>query len=195
MTIHTITGGLLGVNCYAVETEKGCVIFDPGVPMDQVLQKIGDISITAVLITHAHVDHVLFLEQYRQKGIPSYIHEKDNAALSTPFINLSSELGDEMVFPSADHLVREGDLLSLAGLDIEVMHTPGHTLGSVCYRIGDTLISGDTLFQHSYGRTDFPGGSLTDMTASLKRLKALPGNIRVYPGHGAPTSIAEEQWW
>ena len=194
MTIHTVTGGLLGVNCYAVETGKECVVFDPGVPMEQVLREIS-CPITVVLMTHAHVDHVLFLEEYKRRGIPSYIHELDNAALGIPALNLSGELGHGRSFPNADHLVREGDRLSLGGLEIEVMHTPGHTVGSVCYRFGDTLISGDTLFRYSYGRTDFPGGSSVAMTASLKRLKALPKQIWVYPGHGESTSIAEEQWW
>jgi glyoxylase-like metal-dependent hydrolase (beta-lactamase superfamily II) len=114
--------------------------------------------------------------------------------MGDPELNLSSDLLETMTFPEADHLIREGDRLSLAGLDIEVLHTPGHTPGSVCFRIGDDLFSGDTLFRLGYGRVDFPGGNAADMAASLKRLKALPGQVRVYPGHGGPTTIAREQW-
>jgi glyoxylase-like metal-dependent hydrolase (beta-lactamase superfamily II) len=131
---------------------------------------------------------------YKEKGIPVYLHEADNAAMGDPELNLSSDLLETMTFPEADHLIREGDRLSLAGLDIEVLHTPGHTPGSVCFRIGDDLFSGDTLFRLGYGRVDFPGGNVSDMAASLKRLKQLPGQTRVYPGHGGPTTIAREQW-
>ena len=195
MTIYTLCDDdFLGTNCYVVKTEKGCIVIDPGVPLEDVQQRVGNSPIVAVLLTHAHVDHVLYLQMYKDKGIPVYLHEADNAAMGDPELNLSSDLLETMTFPEADHLIREGDRLSLAGLDIEVLHTPGHTPGSVCFRIGDDLFSGDTLFRLGYGRVDFPGGNVSDMAASLKRLKKLPGQTRVYPGHGGPTTIAREQW-
>jgi len=195
VTIYTLCDDdFLGTNCYVVKTEEGCIVIDPGVPLEDVQQRVGDCPIVAVLLTHAHVDHVLYLQMYKEKGIPVYLHEADNAAMGDPELNLSSDLLETMTFPEADHLIREGDRLSLAGLDIEVLHTPGHTPGSVCFRIGDDLFSGDTLFRLGYGRVDFPGGNVSDMAASLKRLKKLPGQTRVYPGHGGPTTIAREQW-
>ena len=195
MTIYTLCDDdFLGTNCYVVKTEEGCIVIDPGVPLEDVQQRVGNSPIVAVLLTHAHVDHVLYLQMYKEKGIPVYLHEADNAAMGDPELNLSSDLLETMTFPAADHLIREGDRLSLAGLDIEVLHTPGHTPGSVCFRIGDDLFSGDTLFRLGYGRVDFPGGNVSDMAASLKRLKKLPGQTRVYPGHGGPTTIAREQW-
>ena len=195
MTIYTLCDDdFLGTNCYVVKTEDGCIVIAPGVPLEDVQQRVGDCPIVAVLLTHAHVDHILYLQMYKEKGIPIYLHEADNAAMGDPELNLSSDLLETMTFPAADHLIREGDRLSLAGLDIEVLHTPGHTPGSVCFRIGDDLFSGDTLFRLGYGRVDFPGGNVSDMAASLKRLKKLPGQTRVYPGHGGPTTIAREQW-
>lgn len=195
MTIYTLSDDdFLGANCYVVKTEEGCIVIDAGVPLETVQQRAGNCPIAAVLLTHAHVDHVLYLQMYTEKGIPVYLHEADNAAMGDPELNLSSDLLETMTFPAADHLIREGDRLSLAGLDIEVLHTPGHTPGSVCFRIGDDLFSGDTLFRSGYGRVDFPGGNVADMAASLKRLKKLPGQTRVYPGHGGPTTIAREQW-
>jgi len=195
VTIYTLCDDdFLGTNCYVVKTEEGCIVIDPGVPLEDVQQRVGNSPIVAILLTHAHVDHVLYLQMYKEKGIPVYLHEADNAAMGDPELNLSSDLLETMTFPEADHLIREGDRLSLAGMDIEVLHTPGHTPGSVCFRIGDDLFSGDTLFRLGYGRVDFPGGNVSDMAASLKRLKKLPGQTRVYPGHGGPTTIAREQW-
>ena len=102
-------------------------------------------------------------------------------------------VGDTAERPTAAEPVGEGDTLRIAGLDVSVLHTPGHTPGSVTYRIGDALFTGDTMFFHSYGRTDFPGGSPEQMKKSLRRLKSLPGDLQVCPGHGPETSLSEER--
>ena len=195
MKLHTVTGGMLGVNCYVIEMESGCIVIDPGVPMEDIFAVTKEKPIAAVLLTHGHIDHITALNRTHSLGIPTYIHEADAGMLTDPDKNLSVMFSQGWAYPPADHLLKEGDHLRLLGLDIEVLSTPGHTKGSACYRIDDVLFSGDCLFEGSYGRTDFPGGSDAEMRTSLRRLKALPGNTTVYPGHGPSTTIAAEQWW
>ncbi|MBQ7487540.1 MAG: MBL fold metallo-hydrolase [Clostridia bacterium] len=196
MVLHTITGGMLEVNCYIIETDAGCIIVDPGVPIEDILSVTKEKKIAAVLLTHGHIDHITALDDIHKMGIPVYISKEDAPMLSDPEKNQSTlfyRVG--LTFPPADHLLSEGDHLRLLGLDITVLATPGHTKGSVCFLIDNTLLSGDTLFQGGRGRTDFPGGSDREMAASLRRLKAMPAATIVYPGHGMPTTIGDEQWW
>jgi len=137
-----------------------------------------------VLLTHGHFDHVGGVRGIAEKtNCPVYIHEKD---LSQP-----AEMTAGPLYYT--HTYGEGDMLSLAGLSVRVLHTPGHTQGSVCLLCEDTMFSGDTLFMGSMGRVDFPGGSWNQMMASLDRLKTLPGDYRVYPGHGPATRLSEER--
>ena len=114
--------------------------------------------------------------------------------LRDPRLSLAGMVGDTAPRPASAQEVREGDVLTLAGLTVQVLHTPGHTPGSVTYRIQDALFTGDTMFRASYGRTDFPGGNPAEMRASLQRLRALPGDLPVYPGHGVRTSLSMERW-
>ena len=121
------------------------------------------------------------------------MHELDAPALSDPELNVSGVIGAKLTLPQADVLLREGDVVREAGLELNVLHTPGHTPGGVCYQTGNVLFSGDTMFYGSYGRVDLPGGNNMQMAMSLKRLLALPKETVAYPGHGMKTKVAWER--
>jgi len=151
----------------------------------------------AVVLTHGHFDHILAVEEIRRafKEITVYAAEKEAKLLGDPRLNLTASYGTGVTL-SPDHLVKDGDILELAGFKWQVIETPGHTEGSVCLWIKEeeVLISGDTLFAESLGRTDFPTGSSADIIRSIKeRLFVLPDDTMVYPGHGEPTTIGHEK--
>ena len=186
MKIITIPLGSYQTNCYILAQGDRCLVIDPGEEADKVLgflEKQG-LTLEAILLTHGHFDHVGAV--------------KTLAAETDCRVYLCQE---ELALPGAmtagplfyTDFYKEGDRLTLAGLSFEVLHTPGHTPGSVCLRFDEHLFSGDTLFAGSCGRTDFPGSSPRDMVCSLSRLAKLEDHLRVYPGHGSSTTIGEEK--
>ena len=195
LDIKTVVGGPLEVNTYVVGTDGGdeCVLVDPGAEFASVEGAVCGRNVTAVLLTHGHFDHMLYAKPWLGRGAKLYIHEQDAAALGDPSLNLSGVIGATLILPAADELVKEGSLFTEAGITFNVLHTPGHTPGGVCYQCGNVLFCGDTLFYHSYGRIDLPGGDSGAMAASLTRLMLLPGDTIAYPGHGMKTKIAWER--
>lgn len=195
LEIKTVTGGPIGVNTYVVGVEGGaeCLIIDPGAETERVADAVGQRRVAAVLLTHAHFDHMLYASHWLSQGAKLYVHQLDAPALSWPELNLSGMIHTQLVLPQEDVALVEGDIVREAGMELQVLHTPGHTPGCVCYRCGDVLFSGDTLFYGSYGRVDLPGGSMTQMRASLRRLYQLDEQIVAYPGHGSRTKIAWER--
>ena len=195
LDIRTVVGGPVDVNTYVVGLADAdtCVVIDPGAEVPRVAEAVGRRSVSAVLLTHAHFDHMMYAKHWLDQGAKLYVHGLDAEALHNPRLNLCGMIGTELTLPDADTWVSEGDVIAEAGLCITVLHTPGHTPGSVCYLIGDTLFSGDTLFYGSYGRVDFPGGSMLKMRESLERLYQLDERIIAYPGHGQRTRIAWER--
>lgn len=195
LDIKTVVGGPLEVNTYVVGTDGGdeCVLIDPGAEFASVEGAVCGRNVTAVLLTHGHFDHMLYAKPWLDRGAKLYIHEQDAAALGDPSLNLSGVIGATLILPAADVLVKEGSLFTEAGVTFNVLHTPGHTPGGVCYQCGNVLFCGDTLFYHSYGRIDLPGGDSGAMAASLTRLMLLPGDTIAYPGHGMKTKIAWER--
>lgn len=195
LDIRTVVGGPLEVNTYVVGLggSAQCVLIDPGAEFATVEGAVCSRQVTAVLLTHAHFDHMLYARPWLERGAKLYVHELDAPALSDPALNMSGVIGARLTLPEADVLLREGDVVREAGLSLTVLHTPGHTPGSVCYQDGKTLFSGDTLFYKSYGRVDLPGGSNIQMALSLKRLMALEDGTIAYPGHGMKTKIAWER--
>lgn len=195
LDIKTVVGGPLEVNTYVVGTDGGdeCVLVDPGAEFASVEGAVCGRNVTAVLLTHGHFDHMLYAKPWLDRGAKLYIHEQDAAALGDPSLNLSGVIGATLILPAADELVKEGSLFTEAGVTFNVLHTPGHTPGGVCYQCGNVLFCGDTLFYHSYGRIDLPGGDSGAMAASLTRLMLLPEDTIAYPGHGMKTKIAWER--
>ncbi|MGN1370461.1 MAG: MBL fold metallo-hydrolase [Aristaeellaceae bacterium] len=195
LDIRTVTSGLMDVNTYVVGCTGGdhCVLIDPGAEEEFVAQAVGERKVDAVLLTHAHFDHMLHAQPWLDRGAKLYVHALDAQALRSPSLNLSQVINTSLVLPRADVELQDGDVVREAGLELTVLHTPGHTPGGVCYLNGSTLFSGDTLFYGSYGRIDFPGGDVHEMIASLKRLMQLPAETVAYPGHGMKTKIAWER--
>ena len=195
LDIRTVTGGPLDVNTYVVSVKEGdrCVLIDPGAEEERVAQAVEDRRVDAVLLTHAHFDHMLHAKPWLDRGARLYVHALDAQALRSPSLNLSQVINVSLVLPQADVLLEDGDVVREAGLELTVLHTPGHTPGGVCYLSGSTLFCGDTLFYRSYGRIDLPGGDAQEMMASLKRLMQLPEQTSAYPGHGMKTKIAWER--
>ena len=195
LDIRTVTGGPLEVNTYVVGPGGGqeCLLIDPGAEFASVEGAVCGRMVTALLLTHAHFDHMLFARPWLERGAKLYVHELDAPALADPELNVSGVIGAKLMLPQADVLLREGDVVREAGLELTVLHTPGHTPGGVCYQAGDVLFSGDTMFYGSYGRVDLPGGNNMQMAMSLKRLLALPKETVAYPGHGMKTKIAWER--
>ena len=189
MVIETVTVGSLGTNCYILSQDKDAkevVLIDPGAEGYKIKQRVGDRKVAAVLLTHGHFDHTGALSYFRD--VPIYIHPKDAPMLKNAKLSAGELMQDHDARPQATDFYDEGDVLNLAGLSVEVLSTPGHTMGSVCLKIGDEMLTGDTLFKGDYGRTDLPGGSEAMMRASLRRLFALHG-VHCYPGHGEETDI------
>jgi len=193
--IKTVTGGPLDVNTYVAGHEGGdaCVVIDPGAEPARVAEAVGGRRVAAVLLTHGHFDHILFAQHWLDLGAKLYVHRLDADMLRSPSLNLSQVINQRLVLPEADVQLEEGCVVREAGLELSVLHTPGHTPGSVCYQTGSVLFSGDTLFYRSYGRVDLPGGDMSEMSHSLARLMQLSGETIAYPGHGMKTKIAWER--
>ena len=186
MNIKTLTLGPLQVNCYIIYVNQHCLVIDPGFEPEKVMKTCDELGlkIEAILLTHGHFDHVGGVKKIAEKtGCRVFLHP-DECKLP-PFIT-SGKLHYTDTYA-------EGDEISLADLTFTVLHTPGHTPGSVCLRFHGVMFTGDTLFAGACGRTDLPGGSFATIKASLKRLASLPGNATVYPGHGEATTLETER--
>ncbi len=187
MKIKTLPLGMLQTNCYLVFDDAGtAVVIDPAEEAEKILtaaQQNGA-AIAAILLTHGHFDHVGAVRAVAEAThCPVWMHEKE---LTLPTSITAGELYYTDTYD-------EGDIVRVGKLSFSVLHTPGHTPGSVCLRCENALFSGDTLFEGSCGRVDFPGGSGREMRLSLRRLSELPETLDVYPGHGGATTIGQEK--
>jgi hydroxyacylglutathione hydrolase len=199
--VETFPVGPLGCNCAIVADPgtKEAIVLDPGDEPDRILDVLrrNELKVVALLHTHAHFDHAgVTARVKRETGAPIFLHEGD-----LPLYGRLPEQGRIFGFdfetPEAvDRFLADGDRVACGGGFLEVLHTPGHTPGSVCFRLGGenpVLFSGDTLFRRSIGRTDLWGGSMPQILASIEtKILTLPGDLFVLPGHGEETTIAEE---
>lgn len=193
--------GVVGTNCYLAinpQTEEA-IIIDPGDDAGALIEYMDNNGgkPVAILLTHGHFDHCMAAEDLASHyKIPVYVHEDDREIMENPAWNCSGMIGKRLIFSADEYFHGEKDHVSLAGFEIEVFHTPGHTPGGVCFYIADEgiLFSGDTLFCESVGRTDFPKGSMSQLVHSIQeKLLPLPDDTKVLPGHSEYTTIGNER--
>lgn len=195
---HMVLGPIM-TNCYIAYDEdiKEAVIIDPADSADMIQRKITELSVkpAAILLTHGHFDHIGAVDNIRELyGIKVYAHEEEKDVLTSD-ANVSSMMGMRLSV-EADEYVRNKETLNIGGVKYEVIHTPGHTKGGCCYYVADAkvLFSGDTMFCQSYGRTDFPTGSYSQLMRSITdKLLKLDDDVTVYPGHNEETKIGYER--
>lgn len=194
MYFDTVEVAPLMTNCYLIgdENEKICAVVDPGGSPDRVLAMIerSGLTPTMILLTHGHYDHVRGIPGVLAKypALPVYCHEKELCAAENKTERFFlPHVGDNQCTYS------EGDTMKLGSLEIKVLHTPGHSAGSMTLLVEDLMLSGDTLFAGSMGRCDLPGSDENAMRRSLRRLAALEGNYKVLPGHGGASTLDRER--
>lgn len=206
MKINHYVVGMVQTNCYIVinDETKECFIIDPGASGKQLAEKIRKDNLTpvAVLLTHGHFDHAGAAKTLAEEfDIKIYAHEAEADTLHNPEKNVSWMVNCKESY-EADEFLKDEEVITLAGFEIKVLHTPGHTEGGCCYYIADegVIFTGDTLFAQSVGRTDFPGGSMSQIVRSiqeklmtLNEAGNLESDIMVYPGHNDPTTIETER--
>ena len=197
MEIVSMQVGPLGVNCYLViSAEKNAAVIDPGGNAESILQYLNANGLTMkkILLTHGHIDHIGAVKALKEAtNAKIYIHEQEGQMLLEAAENLALLFEIDYEPVSADVLIKDGDCIELDELRFAVLHTPGHTRGSVVFLIERTMFSGDTLFCHSIGRTDFPGGSYQELTESLHKINALDGDYTILSGHGEKTTLNRER--
>ncbi len=191
MHIEAAVFGPFATNCYFVwEDPKQALLIDAGFLPGAIERKAKDLSleICAILITHGHGDHIVGAETLREAlHCPLYYPEGDL------FLATGNFYGERYEVPQPSRTLRGGEVLELGGMQIEVLHVPGHSPGHVAYRIGDDLFSGDCLFRRGIGRFDLEGSDEMQLYATLRSLLALGDGVRVHPGHGPGTTIGEER--
>lgn len=200
MKVEKFVTGMISTNCYLAinEETKQAVIIDPASCPDYLISHIKreGLHVEAILLTHGHFDHIMGIDGFLEEFVvPVYVHELDQKLMTDIKLNQSSTYMAGYTFSNAVS-VKDGQTLSLAGYEFRVLHTPGHTPGGVCYYVESekTVFCGDTLFQNSVGRTDFPLGSMSELIRSIKeKLMVLPGDVTAWPGHMGETMIGYEK--
>lgn len=199
MIFDGITVGSYCANCYIVgsESTKEAAIIDPGAEFSRIDKKVSELGLTPkiIILTHAHGDHIGAVKDFVDKyGTKVYIHKDDADFLSDGSKNLTKTLMGRDVSVKADVELEDGDEINLGDLKYEIIHTPGHTKGGICIKVGNIMMTGDTLFNKSIGRTDFPGGSFNEIISSIKdKIFKYDDNIVIYPGHNSPSTIKSEK--
>ena len=185
LQMKSLSVGELATCCYILwdGSADSCVVIDPGAEPERILAACEGRRIEAILLTHGHFDHIGAVAELAKDGADVVIHREDAPMLASPQLNASWLVGWNIAAPEATRTVREGETLTYAGVTFTVLHTPGHTPGSLCYQAGEWLFTGDTLFHYGYGRTDLPGGSMAKLAESLRRLAPLAQQHEIFPGH------------
>lgn len=194
MQVLTFPTGRINTNCYLVQQGDKCIVIDVAYRCQQLVDYVNtnNLHVVAVLLTHGHFDHCGGVEQLKSGcklgDVPVYVHHAD-LEMCHDAKNNWFRITCDNCFPT--HNVAEGKLV-IEGFTFDVLHTPGHTPGSVVYLLGDIMFSGDTLFYQSVGRTDFPQGDATALATSLQKFKKLQNNYKIYAGHGPCTTLQSE---
>ena len=190
MNIKLMQVGPIGTNCYILEHDNKIAVIDPGDEAGRILAELkkSDAQVEYILLTHGHYDHTTAVPELHE-ALPDakiYIHKADANGTGSRIFPLAGQVKDLLFYD-------EGDALPLGALTVEVLHTPGHSKGSVTLKVRDVLFTGDTLFAGDCGRTDLPGGSYEEILASLGRLGRLEGNFHVCPGHEQTSTMDRER--
>ena len=195
MEIQAICPRSFGANTYLIFSGAHALVVDPSTSVESIISaaRARGATLEAILLTHGHFDHVISLDTLRAAlGIPAYIHASDAEMLTDGGKNASALFfGAPRTWAASDGELADGDTIKLGDEQIRVIHTPGHTKGSVCYDCGDFLLTGDTLFSNSIGRCDLWGGDEELIRASLRKLRALPKDMTIYAGHGSPEKLSD----
>jgi glyoxylase-like metal-dependent hydrolase (beta-lactamase superfamily II) len=196
MYLETISYGILDSNCYIIGDAGSAAVVDAGANAEAILEALRaqTLYLEYIILTHAHIDHVLNAGKLRDAtGAQIVIHEDDALLLCDPALNCSAMFGLNKVFGPADILVKDGDTIRVGGIKTSFIHTPGHTPGSMCVLAERRLFSGDTLFRLGVGRTDLGAGNQAKLEESVRRLMELDDSTEVFPGHGPETDIGFER--
>lgn len=200
LKIGRTTLGVCSTNCYFIyrEKETDIIVIDPADKGKYLFEKLSDkgFIVKGILLTHAHFDHIWGCNELKElSGAPLYAYEEEKVLCEKATANVSAQVGRPYTV-APDYYVKDNEMITIAGMTCRVIATPGHTMGSCCYYFEEAglLVSGDTLFQESVGRTDLPTGSAGALTRSIQeRLFLLPDETKVYPGHGEQTTIGHEK--
>ncbi len=198
MILEKIVESRMGENTYVVGDEKSkkCIVVDPGANFVDIMNvvKRNNLEIEYVVLTHGHGDHITNVLKIKEATNAKIVaHEEEQEILLDKRKNLSVSLPSATVELDADIYVKDNDTLKVGDMKMKFIHTPGHTPGSMCIKIDKHMLTGDTLFAGSMGRTDFYGGDARKMDKSLKRLKNQDDDIIIYPGHGPNSKLKTEK--
>ena len=199
MVIHRLVLGALQTNCYiwADEQSGNAIVIDAPANVEKIIEAAAQhgFNITDIILTHGHFDHILALEDLKKlTGATLSVFEKTPEFLTDRTLNLCHYVNADYTPTKPDKILCDGDIFDFYGNKIRVIHTPGHTSDSICLLHDKTLVSGDTLFQHSVGRWDHPTGDMaTELNSIRLKLMSLDDDITVYPGHGFSTTIGKER--
>lgn len=198
MTVQMLTVGPMQANCYILECEetRSAAVIDPGDEAERIISVINDreLQLEFIINTHGHVDHIVANAELKENtSAPLCIHSADADMLVNPQKNLSFFIGVPVSSPESDRLLANGDILEIGTIRLKIMHTPGHSPGSICLLSGDCVFTGDLLFAGGIGRYDFPGSSYEKLADSLRKIMTLDDDLVVYPGHGPATTIGDER--
>jgi hydroxyacylglutathione hydrolase len=195
MQVITKMLGIMGANCYVLRNDREAVVIDPGGNPELLYPEIGNRRLLYLIDTHGHYDHIAGNNDIKARyDTKLAVGRYDYEIIMNPELNLSIMVETPFISLPPDMLLEDGDTLPFDGSELEIIHTPGHTRGSICIKVQNILFSGDTLFYHSVGRTDLPTGSTDDLRESIRRrLYTLPDDTKVFTGHGERTLIGEEK--
>ncbi len=193
MNIYTVRPYSLGANTYILYSETHAFVVDPCVSVNALTSACTQLGVTleGILLTHGHFDHTVSIDRVRDAlSIPAHIHEHDAVMLTDGKKNAYFDFcGKECIHNPAEKIFHDGDVITLGDESLTVVHTPGHTGGSVCFLCDDFIVTGDTLFADSYGRCDLWSGDESKIAASLGHLREFDGTLPMYSGHGAPSTL------